>query len=190
MDFDTVCQRSELASEIVRFYVNEGLVKPLFSPNRLADDAEYAEEDVQRLSAAASLVRLQFSLDDIRQILNDEASLAEILPRHRAIVAQRQADDLERLKLLDALQTRPDHVSLLEQLAQMPERFKLEDLTHSRLDQRARAERERRLQGELDELTYELTQVQQQSRKWHVLLYIAAIIIAVLLGWIFIPYFL
>lgn len=93
MNFNEICERSGLPPEAVRFYTESKLLSPLYPKRSIPDEGEFAEQEIPRLQAIANLRRLDFSIDDIRCLLQfDPNRLPEIAQRHR--------DEMEKLRLI------------------------------------------------------------------------------------------
>lgn len=192
MDFQTVCKRSTLSAETVRFYVNEGLVQPLYTASHLPDDAEYAEEDLSRLEAVANLNRLQLPLPEMKRFFTSTAEAARVMLDHHARLSESTKLNQQRLEILDGLDLAnfTHMTALTEMLAQQSIALPLTNPERQQVDPHVRVEAVRRLQNELDDLAYELTAQGMRNRRQFLMILVLLFLLLLSLGWIIGPYFL
>lgn len=75
----------------IRFYEKEGLLHPRRTPNN--DYREYSREDIRSLKMIRALRMLDMPLDEIRQVLQGQLTLAEAAARQQ-VRLQKQAEAL------------------------------------------------------------------------------------------------
>ncbi len=192
MDFQTVCEGSALSTELVRFYVNEGLVEPLYTASHLPDDAEYAEEDLTRLQVIANLNRLNLPLGEMKLFFEQPERAPAILLEHHQRLQNETANSRARLATLDNfdLANFSDGERSCEMLAGLELDLPLSDPERQRSDRRLRSETIRRLQQELDDLAYELTAMGMRQHRQFLVILILVFLLLLALGWIVGPYIL
>lgn len=114
MKIKEVCKRTGLTERTIRFYVEEGLIKPESTVMNQRQYREYSEQDVAELETIARLRKLFFTLDEIRDMKQSPQRLGEILEAYRlklrkdveakaAIVQALDHADLSRLSGVDEL---------------------------------------------------------------------------------------
>ncbi|MDI9469762.1 MAG: hypothetical protein QM296_06105 [Bacillota bacterium] len=192
MDFQTVCEGSALGTDLVRFYVNEGLVEPLFTASHLPDDAEYAEEDLSRLLVIANLNRLNMPLGEVKLFFEQPERAPALLLEHHQRLQQEALYSQVRLAELDNfdLALFGDGSRGLDALAKLELDLPLNDPERQRSDRRLRSETIRRLQQELDDLAYDLTAMGMRQHRQFLVILVLIFLLLLALGWIVGPYIL
>ena len=84
MTIKDVEDRTGLARSNIRFYEKEGLIEP--SRNNKNGYRDYSEKDVETIKKIAYLRTLEISIEDIRSIMADKVSLAEVIENQSAII--------------------------------------------------------------------------------------------------------
>ncbi|MBD5497807.1 MAG: MerR family transcriptional regulator [Lachnospiraceae bacterium] len=97
MTIKDVEERTGLARSNIRFYEKEGLIEP--SRNDKNGYKNYSERDVETIKKIAYLRTLEISIEDIRSIMTDKVSLAEVIEKQAAIIKE-QIDGLHKAKAM------------------------------------------------------------------------------------------
>lgn len=83
MKIKDVCNKTKLTDKSVRFYIESGLINPEYSENYAGrKNYSFSEKDVEALKKIALLRQYNFSINEIKQILNDSASINSVLKNH------------------------------------------------------------------------------------------------------------
>lgn len=82
--------RTGITKQNIRFYEKKGLLHP--SRNETNNYREYTEEDFRTLQTVKILRKLDFSIEDIRNILSEEIPLDESLKHHLKILQKKQQE--------------------------------------------------------------------------------------------------
>ena len=90
-----ICEKTGLTPKALRLYEEKGLITPAKSGlhNQMR---EYSREDLERLQVIATLRRAMFTLTEIREMLEDPASIQRIFPQYLSWLRQ-QSDQIRRL---------------------------------------------------------------------------------------------
>ena len=96
-----VCEHCHLSRKAVRLYEEKGLLHP----KRVQGNRMYSKEDVMRLHCISYCRELDFSLEQIQQLLHDssEACVRELLLTHRNQLDQRLEEKQEQLKAVNGV---------------------------------------------------------------------------------------
>lgn len=94
-------QRTGLKRDTIRYYEDEGLLQT----NRLKNGyREYSEDNILTLKKIILLRKTGMRIDDIRQIINGESTLLDLLPENKKRLIQ-EAEEIEgALRLCDYMQ--------------------------------------------------------------------------------------
>ena len=80
MKIKEVCQHTGLSDRAIRYYIEEGLLFPSYTENYLGRKTyTFLEKDIKELNDIAILRKFDFTIDEIRRIINDIESSKEIL---------------------------------------------------------------------------------------------------------------
>ena len=96
MNIKDIEAQSGMTRANIRFYEQEGLLHPQRQDNGYRD---YSETDLQTLHRIRLLRTLGLSLDEIRALQKDEASLEALLTRQALTLEQQSAETLQRARL-------------------------------------------------------------------------------------------
>ena len=104
MKIKEVCAKTGLTDRTVRFYIEEGLIFPAYTENYLGRKAfDFSESDVEALRDIAVLREFDFSVEEIRRLLNDPESSGEVIADVRARTEERVAAGRQHAQALAAL---------------------------------------------------------------------------------------
>lgn len=90
MTINELESRTDITKQNIRFYERKGLLHP--SRNEVNNYREYTEEDFRTLQTIKVLRKLDFSIEDIRNILSEETPLDVSLKQHLKDLQQRQQE--------------------------------------------------------------------------------------------------
>ncbi|MCM1115555.1 MAG: MerR family transcriptional regulator [Clostridium sp.] len=83
MRIKEVCKETGLTDKAVRLYINNQLINPCFTENYAGrKNYSFNDEDVEALKRIAILRKYNFSLNDIKEMLENSQSIALILEKH------------------------------------------------------------------------------------------------------------
>lgn len=97
MTIKEVEEQTGLTRSNIRFYEKEKLIEP--SRNDKNGYREYSEKDVENIKKIAYLRTLEISIEDIRNIISDKVSLAEIIKNQTSTI-QTQIEGLNQAKIM------------------------------------------------------------------------------------------
>ena len=97
MTIKEVEKRTGLTRSNIRFYEKEKLIEP--SRNDRNGYRDYSEKDVENIKKIAYLRTLEISVEDIRFIIDEKVSLAEVLKKQKEIL-QEQIAGLSKAKFM------------------------------------------------------------------------------------------
>lgn len=90
MNINELERLTGITKQNIRFYEKKGLLHP--ARNSDNNYREYTQDDLTRLKAVKLLRKLDFSLEDIRKLLQNEASLEQALERHLDELQEKQQE--------------------------------------------------------------------------------------------------
>ena len=106
MKIKSVCEATGLTDRTVRFYIEQKLIFPSYTENYLGRKTfDFSDEDVESLNCIAVLRKFGFSVDEIRDIIQNGQKSREIVPRVRSRVEDSAADNQKRLSALSRIDT-------------------------------------------------------------------------------------
>lgn len=83
MRIKDVCKETGLTDRAIRLYINNRLINPDFTENYAGrKNYSFNEDDVERLKKIAVLRKYNFSLNDIKEMLESNNSINLILEKH------------------------------------------------------------------------------------------------------------
>ncbi|WP_168123715.1 MerR family transcriptional regulator [Paenibacillus sp. HB172176] len=127
MKMKEVCGRTGLTERTVRYYVEEGLIHPEMTVRNGREYREYSESDIEDLHMIASLRKLFFSIDEIKEMQADPDCIASIIGAYKLKLA---SDATAKSQIVEALEEMEieaiTHVSVLaERLSQLSNKLPL-----------------------------------------------------------------
>lgn len=90
MNINELERLTGITKQNIRFYEKKGLLHP--ARNSGNNYREYTQDDLTKLKTIRLLRKLDFSLEDIRRILQEEAPLYEILAEHLNVLQEKQQE--------------------------------------------------------------------------------------------------
>ena len=107
MKIKAVCERTNLTDRTIRYYIEEGLISPAFTENYLGRKSfDFTEENISELNDIAVLRSFGFSIDEIRQILNDPSSSMSTICEVRQRARSEFTTSEKKLSVLSSLDGR------------------------------------------------------------------------------------
>lgn len=82
MKLKEVCKETGLSRKTIRLYEEKGLLIPHMEHRNGRDYREYNDEDIRKLKIIAMLRRAWFTMDEIKQMIDDPDSIQAIFPRY------------------------------------------------------------------------------------------------------------
>ncbi len=104
MKIKTVSERTGLTDRTVRYYIEEGLLSPTFTENYIGRKSfDFTEDDISNLNAIATLRSFNFSIEEIKQILNDPGSSVSIIRSVKNRINCELVADQKKISILSLL---------------------------------------------------------------------------------------
>lgn len=83
MKIKEVCKAANLTDRAVRFYINNGLINPDYTENYAGRrNYNFNDNDVELLEKIALLRSCDFSVNDIKRMIDDESEIYDVLENH------------------------------------------------------------------------------------------------------------
>lgn len=101
MKIKAVCEATGLTDRTVRYYIEEGLISPVYTENYLGRKTfDFSESDIQRLNDIAVLRKFGFSIAEIKGMIQNPEHIVQII---KDLQDRKQAFIDEENKLLQVL---------------------------------------------------------------------------------------
>lgn len=139
MQISEIIQHTGLTKKAIRYYEQEGLIKPKI--NKTNNYREYSEADLSRLTQISILRQLDFSVKRIHRILDSPEKWQEILRNHYLNLSE-ELKRIEKSKkiieaCLNSLNQKQDLVSITRQLTLLNKSLELDEKEREGYIQRA-----------------------------------------------------
>ncbi len=106
MKIKSVCELTGLTDRTIRYYIEEKLISPLYVENYLGRKTyNFCEKDIKDLNDIAVLRKFDFTLEEIKSVINDAETSKEILSNVRERTAQAVLDGQNKLSVLSQIGT-------------------------------------------------------------------------------------
>ena len=106
MKIKSVCELTGLTDRTIRYYIEEKLISPLYTENYLGRKTyNFSEKDIEDLNDIAILRKFDFTLEEIKLIINDAETSKEILSNVKDRTAQTVLDSQNKLSMLSQINT-------------------------------------------------------------------------------------
>ena len=106
MKIKSVCELTGLTDRTIRYYIEEKLISPLYTENYLGRKTyNFSEKDIKDLNDIAVLRKFDFTLDEIKSVINDAETSKEILSNVKDRTAQTVLDSQNKLSVLSQINT-------------------------------------------------------------------------------------
>ena len=109
MKIKEICVKTGLTDRTVRYYIEEGLISPVYTENYLGRKSfDFSEEDLERLKSIATLRSFGFSVEEIKKLTFSEKSSRELVQALRQRSEESLSESRRRLDVLSALKKSDD----------------------------------------------------------------------------------
>ena len=115
MKLKEVCTETGLSRKTIRLYEEKGLLIPHMEHRNGRDYREYTPEDIRKLKTIALLRRAWFTMDEIKQMMDDPDTIQDIFPQYIEWL-ENQKKELDGL-LSVAKTVNPRYIANVEQLS-------------------------------------------------------------------------
>jgi len=118
MQIKTVCELTGLTARAIRVYIDEQLIEPIFTENYLGRRSfDFSMDDVEMLKSIAILRKNDFSIDEIRRMINHAESSTVIVQNVKKRIEEQA--DAYRLRLQAFSYIDADRAYSISELAQL-----------------------------------------------------------------------
>lgn len=106
MKIKSVCELTGLTDRTIRYYIEEKLISPVYTENYLGRKTyNFSEKDIKDLNDIAVLRKFDFTLEEIKSVINDAEASKEILSNVKGRTAQAVLDGQSKLSVLAQIST-------------------------------------------------------------------------------------
>ena len=106
MKIKSVCELTGLTDRTIRYYIEEKLISPFYVENYLGRKTyNFSDRDIKDLNDIAVLRKFDFTLDEIKLVINDAETSKEILSNVKDRTAQTVLDSQNKLSVLSQINT-------------------------------------------------------------------------------------
>lgn len=106
MKIKSVCELTGLTDRTIRYYIEEKLISPVYTENYLGRKTyNFSEKDIKDLNDIAVLRKFDFTLEEIKSVINDAEASKEILSNVKGRTAQAVLDGQSKLSVLSQIST-------------------------------------------------------------------------------------
>ena len=106
MKIKSVCELTGLTDRTIRYYIEEKLISPVYTENYLGRKTyNFSEKDIKDLKYIAVLRKFDFTLEEIKSVINDAEASKEILSNVKGRTAQAVLDGQSKLSVLSQIST-------------------------------------------------------------------------------------
>ena len=106
MKIKSVCELTGLIDRTIRYYIEEKLISPLYTENYLGRKTyNFSENDIKDLNDIAVLRKFDFTLEEIKSVINDAETSKEILSNVKDRTAQTVLHSQNKLSVLSQIST-------------------------------------------------------------------------------------
>lgn len=104
MKIKAVCDLTSLTDRTIRYYIEEKLISPLYTENYLGRKTyNFSEKDIKDLNDIAVLRKFDFTLEEVKSIINDTETSREILSNVKDRTAQTILAGQKKLSVLSQI---------------------------------------------------------------------------------------
>lgn len=105
MKIKTVCDLTGLTDRTIRYYIEEHLISPAYTENYLGRKSfSFTQEDIDALKSISVLRKFDFSIEEIREILNDAEKSKTIIQNVKSRNKQSIAAEQLRQSILSQIE--------------------------------------------------------------------------------------
>lgn len=106
MKIKYVCELTGLSDRTVRYYIEQNLISPSYSENYLGRRTyDFSQNDIKELNDIAVLRKFDFTIEEIKNIINDPEASKTILCNVRSRTENAVCDGQEKLSALSQIST-------------------------------------------------------------------------------------
>lgn len=106
MKIKSVCALTGLTDRTIRYYIEEKLISPLYTENYLGRKTyNFSEKEIKELNDIAVLRKFDFTLDEIKSVINDAETSKEILSNVKDRATQTVLNGQNKLSVLSQIST-------------------------------------------------------------------------------------
>ncbi len=106
MKIKSVCELTGLTDRTIRYYIEEKLISPLYAENYLGRKTyNFSQKDIKDLNDIAVLRKFDFTLEEIKSVINDAETSKEILSNVKDRTAQTVLDSQNKLSVFSQIST-------------------------------------------------------------------------------------
>ena len=106
MKIKAVCEETGLTDRTIRYYIEEGLISPQYTENYLGRKTfNFTQENIVELKNIAILRSFNFSVEEIRSLIQDSASSAAVIDEVKRRTQEAVTDGENKLSVLMQLDT-------------------------------------------------------------------------------------
>ena len=106
MKIKSVCELTGLTDRTIRYYIEEKLISPVYTENYLGRKTyNFSERDIKDLNDITVLRKFDFTLEEIKSVINDAEASKEILSNVKGRTAQAVLDGQSKLSVLSQIST-------------------------------------------------------------------------------------
>jgi DNA-binding transcriptional MerR regulator len=101
MKIKSVCEQTGLTDKAVRYYIQNGLVFPIYKENYTGrKNYNFSNDDVERLKKISIMRKYDFSINSIKNIIDDEGCIKNILNMHISEMKSKTDNDIKMINEL------------------------------------------------------------------------------------------
>ncbi len=122
MKIKSVCELTGLTDRTIRYYIEEKLISPVYTENYLGRKTyNFSEKDIKDLNNIAVLRKFDFTLDEIKSIINDTETSKEIISNVKDRTSQTILNGQNKLSVLSQISTEKTYTvaELAEELSKV-----------------------------------------------------------------------
>ena len=104
MKIKSVCELTGLTDRTIRYYIEEELIAPIYTENYLGRRSyNFTEKDIKDLNNIAVLRKFDFTVDEIKSLIQDHENSKKILCNVKSRTAQVISDGQSKLSVLSKI---------------------------------------------------------------------------------------
>ena len=104
MKIKSVCESTGLSDRTIRYYIDEKLISPSYTENYLGRRTyDFSNKDIKELNDIAVLRKFDFTIDEIKSVINNAEASKEILYNVKSRTAKTVSDGQNKLTVLSQI---------------------------------------------------------------------------------------
>ena len=116
-------EETGITRQNIRFYEKKGLIQP--ERNKENDYRQYSEEDIQRLKTIKMLRKLDFSVEDIKEVLEGNTDFTQAVRNHLDSLKERKRELSAQINFLEKMEREGADLSNQERYLRLMEQEEL-----------------------------------------------------------------